>query len=241
MLTWLAAAFLAAASLISGPELLDRVVATVDGRAITLLELRRAELTGRMERKADETPEEFDSRVLSAMIDDYLRYRDALRFAPAPPDAAAVDRAMSELRQRLRAEGKDPEVEFRRAGLSDAEVRASVEKQLLVTKYVEDRFAAVVFVSSDDIRAEYEGPYGDRFRAAGLPVPPLDQARDQIRVEVRDRRTAKQIMDWTRELREKARISFVSTPAPDARATLGPPQPLSGSPGERPPNLRNDR
>jgi hypothetical protein len=222
-----AAAFAAMAGMAHAGTLVDRVVATVDARAITLSELKRAELTGNLERDPGETAEHFDQRVLEELIDDYLRYRDALRFAPSPPDAAAVEAAIRKIRDRLKAEGKDPDREFQEAGLTPAEVRASVEKQLIVSAYVRDRFAALVFISSADEKAEY-----DRRREAGEALPPLDEVRARIREELRQRRISEQIEKWTRELREKARIGFVGLPegAPASPAVPLSSVPPSGSP-----------
>jgi hypothetical protein len=141
------------------------------------------------------------------MIDDYLRYRDALRFSPAPPDAAAVDSALARLRQRLKSEGKDPDGEFRRAGMTVAEVRASIEKQLVVSQYVRERFSALAFASSEELQGEYEGPFSEAYRQAGRPVPPFSSVEEQVRDELRSRRTADEVDKWTKDLREKARIA----------------------------------
>ena len=188
---------------------LDRIVATVDERAITLTELDRAVLTGALVRGAGETETQFRERVLSEMIDEYLRYRDALRFLPAVPDAAQVDAAVDALRARLKKEGRDPEAEFRAAGMSDAEVRASLERQLVVTQYVRDRFAALSFVSPEDIDAEYAA-VSDAYRKSGRTPPPRAGIEEELRDRIRDRRTAEEIDKWTKELREKARITLLA-------------------------------
>ena len=194
--------------------ILDRVVATVDERAITLSELDRAVLTGGLAREPGENESAFRDRVLSEMIDEYLRYRDALRFSPAPPEPAAVDRAVESLRQRLRAEGRDPEAEFRAAGLSAPEVRASVERQIVVTQYVRDRFTALAFVSPEDLDGEYAS-VAEEYRKSGRVPPARDSLEDDLRERLRDRRTAEEIDKWTKDLREKSRIT-IRAPAPSA-------------------------
>lgn len=196
---------------------LDRVVATVDERAITLSELNRAVLTGGLAREGTESESQFRDRVLSEMIDEYLRYRDALRFSPAAPDPAAVDQAVESLRKRLREEGKDPDAEFREAGLSPAEVRASVERQIVVTRYVRDRFAATAFVSPEDLDQEYAAVL-DEYRKSGRVPPPRDALDEELRGRLRDRRTSEEIDKWTKDLREKARITMLTeAPIPPGR------------------------
>ena len=207
--------------------LLDRIVATVDERAITLSELNRAVVTGALERASGETDTAFRERVLSEMIDEYLRYRDALRFSPAAPDPAETDAALASLRDRLRQQGKDPDAEFRAAGMTEAEVRASLERQIVVTRYVRDRFTALVFITPEDVDQEYEAVSAE-YRKSGRVAPPRDALEEELRGRVRDRRTSEEIDKWTRELREKARITRLA-PAPErptGKATV-----LSKSPG----------
>ena len=206
--------------------LLDRIVATVDERAITLSELNRAVVTGSLAREPGEADAAFRERVLTEMIDEYLRYRDALRFSPAAPDPADTDAALETLRQRLRREGKDPDAEFRAAGMSEAEVRASLERQIVVTRYVRERFAALVFITAEDIDQEYE-IVSTEYRKTGRLPPARDALEDELRGRVRDRRTSEEIDKWTGELREKARITRLA-PAPERPA--GKPTVLSKSP-----------
>lgn len=205
----------------AGAATLDRIIATVDERAITQTELDRAVLTGGIAKEPGETDAPYRDRVLSEMIDEYLRYRDALRFLPAPPDPARVDDAFEAVRARLRAAGKDPEAEFRAAGMSDGEVRASLERQLVVTQYVRDRFAALAFVSPDDLDQEYAA-VAEEYRKTGRTPPSRAALEEELRDRVRERRTAEEVEKWTKELREKARITRLGPPviSPDRKPTV---------------------
>jgi hypothetical protein len=115
------------------------------------------------------------------------------------------------VRARLRAAGKDPEAEFRAAGMSDPEVRASLERQLVVTQYVRDRFAALAFISPEDLDQEYAAVAGE-YRKTGRTPPPRDALEEELRDRVRDRRTAEEVDKWTNDLREKARITRLGPP-----------------------------
>jgi hypothetical protein len=209
----LAAAVFLAAALSAPAETVDRVVATVDARAITELELRRAELTGAMERGPGESGESYRARVLDEMIDDYLRYQDAMRFAPVLPDTTELDAAMKRLAARLKSEGKDPETEFRRAGMSSDEVRASLEKQLIVSRYLKERFASLAVITPKDVEEEYAA-LAEESRKQGKPVPPLAEAEAGLREQIRARRAGEEIDKWTQSLREKARITVLGEPGP---------------------------
>lgn len=197
-------------------ELVDRIIATVDGHAITLSELNRAVLTGTMTRETGENDGQFRSRVLSEMIDEYLRLRDALRFSPVPPAPAQVNAQMDRLKARLRAEGRNADDEFRRAGLSEQDVRLALTRQMIVTQYVDDRFASVAFISAGDIAARYEGPFSERLRREGKPIPPLTAVEEDLRKEIQSERTAQEIEKWTADLRSRARITYEENPAAPA-------------------------
>ncbi len=197
----------------AGAETVDRIVATVDGRAITELELHRAELAGTIAREPGESGEAYRGRVLSEMIDEYLRYRDALRFAPAPPDTAELDAAMQRLAARLKSEGKDPAGEFRRAGMTSDDVRAMLEKQLVVARYLKERFASLALISPEDLQEEY-AKLGEEARRRGEASPRFEDVEEMLRERIRERRTSEEIDKWTRDLREKARIAILGPPPP---------------------------
>jgi hypothetical protein len=192
----------------------DRVVAMVDGRPITRSQVNEAILTGAMEPQSGEAREDFEKRVLSEMIDEELRYRDARRFSPAPPDPTAVQKAYDALVGRLRAQGKNPDAEFASSGLSPEGVRERLARQLVVSQFLNDRFAALVFVSPDDTRQEYDGPFTERCRVAGRAVPAYADVVNDLREEIRTRREADEVDKWTKELRAKARITILESDPP---------------------------
>ena len=155
-----------------GGVLVDRVAASVNDTAIPESEVRRAMLLSPLRPEPGETPEAFRTRIVNALIDQHLQYEDALRFGPAPPDAAEVSAALERLRERLRAEGKDPAAEFAAAGLTPEQVRASVERQLIISRYLRERFRPTTFVGEDGCARRVRFPL--RSGAAGgrgVPVP----------------------------------------------------------------------
>jgi hypothetical protein len=146
--------------------------------------------------------------VLDAMIDERLQYDDAQRFGPAAPDAADVEAAIKRLRERLTKEGKNPDAEFAEAGLTASEVRAMVERQLIVERYLQDRFRPIAFADEERAKEEYEKFYVPERKAAGLPVPPFEQVSEEMRTRSSQRVFHEEVEKWVRELREKSRISF---------------------------------
>src|SRR5262245_3986113 len=159
-------------------------------------------------REPTETPEAFRARVLNTMIDERLQYEDALRFGPAAPDAADVEAALKRLRDRLTKEGRNPDAEFAAAGLTPSEVRAMVERQLIVERYLQDRFRPIAFADEDRAKEEYDKNYVPERKAAGLPVPEFEKVTEEMRTRSEQRVFAEEVEKWMKELREKARIAI---------------------------------
>ena len=170
-------ALLVRPSAASGAEVVDRIAATVNDTAIPESEVRRAMVVSGLEPAAGETPEAFRTRILEALIEEHLEYEDAARFGPAPPDAPEIQKAMASLRERIKAEGKDPDAEFARAGMTVDEVRASIERQLVIARYLRERFAPIAYADEEQARAEYEKRYVPEQKAAGAPVAAVRRGR----------------------------------------------------------------
>ena len=214
----------------------DRIAASVDEIAIPESEVARAAAVSPMPRENGESDAAYRSRLLQALIDEKLEYEDARRFGPAPPDAAEVEDAMKRLRERLKSEGKDPDREFGSAGLSVAEVRASLERQLLIRRYLQERFRPIAFADEDRAREEYEKVYVPERRASGQAAEPFEQVADTMRQRSQQRMFQDEVEKWLKELRQKARIviydrtpewpagtpKVIATARPAAIATVTP-------------------
>lgn len=195
-------------------EIADRIAATVNEVAIPETAVRRAMVISALTPEPGESPESFRARVLDALIDQLLQYGEALRFGPPPPDAAAVQAAMERLQQKLRAQGKDPETEFTAAGLTVKEVRDTLERQIVVQRYLVERFRPVAIADQARAREQYEKNYGPERRAAGLPVPPFEQVVEEMRTGSQERIFEEEVAKWMRELRARSRVAVYRIPIP---------------------------
>ncbi len=212
----LALALLGPAASVPGPAVVDRIAASVDQVAIPESEVTRAVAVSAMPREPGETEASYRLRVLDALIDEKLQYEDARRFGTEPSDAADVEDAMKKLRERLRKEGKDPDREFAAAGMTVAEVRASLERQLMIRRYLQERFRPVAFADEDRAREEYEKFYVPERREARLPVEPFEAVADSMRERSQQRAYEEEVQKWMKELRQKAKITIFSGPPPPA-------------------------
>lgn len=221
---------LAAVAMASLAATVDRIAATVNDVAIPESEVRRAMAVSALRPEQGESPESFRTRVLDALIDERLQYDDALRFGPAVPDAADVEAALKRLRERLAKEGKTPDAEFAAAGLTPDEVRGMVERQLIIERYLQERFRPIAFADEDRAREEYEKHYAGERKAAGLDVPPFEKVSEEMRDRSQQRVFTEEAEKWMKELRTKARITVYRVPvsAPTTRTPVvvatAPPQ-----------------
>lgn len=199
---------------IAAAAVVDRIAATVNDVAIPESEVRKAMVVAGLPREAGEPDEAYRGRILDALVDQHLQYEDAQRFGPAPPDAAEIEAAMTKLSERLRAEGKDPQAEFTRAGLTREEVRASIERQLLIQRYLRERFTPIAIADETRAREEYDDFYTPERTAAGLSVPPFESVVEEMRKRAQDRVFTEEIDKWRRELRVRARVGIYRIPVP---------------------------
>jgi hypothetical protein len=209
-----------ASALAASAEIVDRIAATVNDTAIPESELRKAMVVSALSPDPGESPDAFRARVLDALIDQHLEYQDAARFGPAPPDAAEIEAASNRLNERLKAEGKDPAEEFAKAGLTQEEVRSSLERQLVIARYLRERFAPIAFADEQQARQEYEKYYVPEQTAAGLQVEPLESVADEMRKRSSERAFDEEVARWLRDLRQKSRVSIYRIPVavPEDRA-----------------------
>ena len=221
-------------SLPAAAEVVDRIAATVNETAIPESEVRRAMVVSGLTPAAGEDREAFRGRILEALIEEHLEYEDAVRFGPASPDAAQIDKAMASLRERLQAEGKNADAEFTNAGMTTDQVRASIERQLVIAGYLRERFAPIAYADEGEAQEEYEKRYLPEEKAAGRTPAPFEQVADEMRRRYSVRAFDEEVAKWLKELRQKARVSIfripVAVPEDRTPVTLGAATPPARTP-----------
>ena len=93
-----------------------------------------------------------------------------------------------------------------RAELSLDEVRALVKRQLQVEAYIQERFAPMIFVSNEEIETYYRTTWSQQRRQRGLPIPPLNEVREEIRTLLKASSLTSEIETWTTQLRARANV-----------------------------------
>jgi len=193
-------------------EIIDRIAATVNDTAIPESEVRKAMVVSALAPEPGEDAEAYRARVLDALIDQHLEYEDAARFGPAAPDAAEITAALQKLRDRLKAEGKDSDAEFANAGVTAGEVRSSIERQLVIARYLRERFAPIAYADEAQAREEHEKHYVVEQKDAGAPVEPFEAVAAAMRQRSSERAFDDEVSKWLKDLRQKSRISIYRIP-----------------------------
>ena len=121
-------------ALLGPQQLLDRIIARVDGAAITLTDVRAALALGIVE-----APDGANQEAVAAerLIDRQLMLAEVARFAPPEPDAAAIDKEVAAIT--ARTGGKLAGI-MESTGIDEARVREMARDTLRIASYLDRRF-----------------------------------------------------------------------------------------------------
>lgn len=182
----------------------DRIAAVVDRQVLTVSEISQM-VDIRFFPRLAQTEDEHRREVLDALIAQALRFRDVERFGATDVPRDTIEARIQEMIRRFGSEAEF-NAEIAQAELTLDEVRALVKRQLQVEGYIQERFAPLVFVSTDDIEEYYRGPWTRQRRERGLRLLPLAEVREEIRDAVRSTRLQTEIDKWTAQLRARANV-----------------------------------
>jgi hypothetical protein len=169
-------------------NVVERILAVVDGRPLLLSEVRVLEALRGLDQKA----------AVDALIDERLMFREAARLPQAVVSAEEEERAYRELAARVPAG----------AGATEEDLRRLARRQTAILKYVEFRFRPQVRVEDEEVRAAY-----DKERAASPETLPFDAVAEQLRARLESEELDQRIEEWVKELRAGAEIRYNPPPS----------------------------
>jgi hypothetical protein len=190
---------------LAGAEVIDRVVATVGSRTITLSDVRAAVSLGFVS-GADAT--EPARETIDAVVDRQLVWLEVERFGPGAPQEAAVDARVASITDRL-SENELQKV-MARAGLDVPRLRALVREQLQIERYLADRFGAAAQPTEEEVRL-YFRDHPSEFVKDGT-VLPFEEAEPLARTKLSDVRRRELIDSWIAGLRRRTPIVIREAP-----------------------------
>jgi hypothetical protein len=184
----------------SAQQLLDRVVARVEGYAITLTDVQAALGLGVIQVPPGADPIETG---IQQTIDRQLLLAEVQRFPPPEPSAAAVDREVMQLKMRA---GARLEALTQSTGLTEERIRDSARDDLRILDYLDQRFGTTVQVSDEELARYYREHESEFTRGGGLI--PFDEAEPLARQRAGSERRRVIIDQWLRDLRSRADIAI---------------------------------
>ena len=224
---WLVAtAFVVWLSPLSGQQLLDRIVARVNGEAITLTDVKAAVALGVVEVPAGAG----DTSAIERLIDRQLVLAEVARFAPPEPAAADVAREAAALTARV---GSRFAAVVESTGIDEARIRGIARDTLRIQAYVDQRFGATVQLTEEEV-AQYYRIRPDEFTRDGTLMP-FTQAQPLARARAGAERRASAVAQWIRDLRSRAEVQIRPSENPKIRQSVNPSIRQSESPSITPP------
>jgi hypothetical protein len=192
----LAAVLLLWTSPLGGQQLLDRVVARVNGTAITLTDVHAASALGIIDSARGE------SAAIDQLVDRQLVLDEVARFLPPEPAAAAVAAEAGSLTTRA---GRRLAEVMASTGIDEARIREIARENLRIQAYLDQRFGATMQLTEEEV-AQYYRIHPEEFRRGGTLMP-FTEAEPLARERASAERRATTVTQWMRDLRRRAAIS----------------------------------
>jgi hypothetical protein len=185
---------------IARAEVIDRILAVVDGALITQSDATAATRLGLVRGPAEPL-----AAVVDQLIERRLMLREVDRYAPPDPAEADVDRAVAEIRARAGSPTQFDAI-LLQTGFALDQLRRHVRDDLRIESYLQQRFGAVQ-PTEEEIQRYYR-EHAAEF-SQGAVLRPFEEAHDVAKAAlVAERRTAT-IRDWMADLRRRANINIV--------------------------------
>jgi hypothetical protein len=189
----LAAAVLLSAAPLAAQQLLDRIVARVNGTAITLTDVNAAIALGIVDQ----------SGAIEQLIDRQLVLGEVARFLPPEPPAAAVAVEAGSLT--TNAGARLPEV-MASTGIDEARIREIARENLRIQAYLNQRFGVTPQLTEEEV-AQYYRIHPEEFTRSGTLLP-FTEAQPLARERAAAERRSTTVANWMRDLRGRAEISL---------------------------------
>src|SRR4051794_15092771 len=164
----------------------DRIAAVIDRQVLTVSEVNQIAEVGFFPRVAGRSEDDYRHDILEALIAQALRLRDVERFGPQEIPKDSIEARLVEIQHRF-ASPAELDAAVARAELTPDELRPLLKRQLRGEGNSQGRLARSVFVSTEALAASYTGPCREQRGVGGLPVPPLNDVREEIRTLIRSR------------------------------------------------------
>jgi hypothetical protein len=179
-------------------QVLDRVVAIVGGQAITLSDVRAARQLQLVDARGG------DAEVIDRLVAREMMRAEVERFSVPLPPTAEIDAALARVRARL-GSGGTPALEA--LGLSEARLRAWIEDDARIARYLDQRFDVAAQPTDDEVLTWFRSRERE-FTKDGQPQP-FEAVRSEVHARLMAERRQQLIDEWVAGLRRRTTLTLV--------------------------------
>lgn len=215
-------ALIAAASFSAfGADVLDRIVAVVNGRPVLQSDLddavRYEEL--RLGAPAGSASPQQRRQALDRLIDrEIIRQQMESLYTPSQQEIAQYRQNIRELFPAAKTDAQWEQV-IRSYGFGTAELDATIASELQTLRFVEIRLQPTVRVERDEIEAYYREKLVPQLHARGATPDPLPQVAGRIEQVILEEKKTRIFDAWMTNLRTQSTIKVLAADDPSLGTT----------------------
>jgi hypothetical protein len=187
-------------------EIIDRILAVVQGNIITLSDVTAVRRLGLFVPPPSTDPV---AATMERLIDRALILIEVDRYSPAEPTEAAIAARIADVRGRFSTEA-ELDAALAASGMTREQLRRRMRDDLLITAYLDQRFGATLQPSDDDILQYYRDHPGE-FSSGGA-LRPFGEVSADARAKLIAERRAALIAEWVAGLRRRADVIVLYLP-----------------------------
>jgi len=201
----------------AAPQLIDRVVAVVNGDVILASDVEEEQRYAAFEPFSDASHGRPASEALDRLIDRTL-IEQQMKNQPGLPQITdeAVEKELAMVRKDLPACAKYAcftqagwEKFCAAQGFTPQQVEQHWRNRMLLLAFIEQRFRTGIRVEQAETEKYYQTEFVPRFKERGLTAPPLAQVRPRIEEILLQQRVNRLLSDWLKGLREQGTVQIL--------------------------------
>jgi len=188
-------------------ETIDRLMAAVNGKAITEGELKLARSLNEILMLGTVRAKLSDKDEIQRMIDLELLRQELESFSDLTAAEEEVEGRMEELRKSYAKEGGLTAI-LERLGLQESELRAYLSLQISILQLIDFRFRPFVSIPEEEIQQYYSTKYAPQIGASGAIVPGLEEVSSKIVRILTEEKVNASLDRWLQDSRRRAQIEY---------------------------------
>jgi peptidyl-prolyl cis-trans isomerase SurA len=187
---------------------LDRLIAAVNGKVLTELDLQIS-LRLKAFMLAGSDPKELSrEEAINRLIDQELMNQEVRNFPLIAEDESNLARQIQELRKTYEPAAGTLEAIASQYGLSEGDVTSYVKTQAAILRYIDFRFRLFATISEPEVEGYYREKLLPRLAEMKSPVPQLSEVSTKIQEILREEKVNAAVEEWISDLRRHARIEY---------------------------------